>query len=137
MSVLDLNGVGDEKERKRLQVQVDRVIFPGLLWKMLPICCLGFAAIMTLIELRWIPASPAWWWNKHVVAFILWMPLMVLGHRWLDRDRKRAMVELLKCELRCTSCGYSLKATPGGTCPECGAPRPFPLTGRDAAISEK
>lgn len=130
MSVLDLNGVGDEKERKRLHAQVERLVRPRAMWKLIPIACLGFPAILVLIELGWIPTSPAYRWSRHVVAFLFFLPLMVLAQRWINRDRRLAMMELLKCELRCTSCGYALKGSPGTTCPECGAPRPFPMTGQ-------
>lgn len=121
MSVLDLNGVGDPVERKRLLAQVERLVRPRAMWKLIPFSCLGFPAILVLIELGWIPTSPAHRWSRHVVAFLLFLPLMIFAQRWINRDRRRVMIDLLKCELRCTSCGYALKASPGTTCPECGA----------------
>jgi hypothetical protein len=136
MSVLDLNGVADPAERKRLQLQVDRLVGPRALWKLIPIASLGFALIMAMIELRWIPTSPTHWWSRYVVLFILFLPLVIIGQRWVRRDHRRAMIELLKCELRCTSCGYALKGSSGKTCPECGALRPFPMTGCEPAGDE-
>lgn len=137
MSVLDLNGVGDEKERKRLHLQVERSIRGKAFWKLILVASLAFALSVTLIELGWIPTSPGLWWSRHVAMFCVFLPLMVLGQRWINRDRRQAMIELLICELRCTSCGYALKGAPGNTCPECGTARPFPMTGRNAATSEK
>lgn len=132
MNVLDLNGIGDEKERKRLHLLVERSIRGKAFWKLIPVAGLAIAVSVTLFELGWIPVSPGHRWSRHVAMFFVFLPLMVLGQRWINRDRRQAMIELQKCELRCTSCGYALKGAPGNTCPECGAARPFPMTGRTA-----
>ena len=63
---------------------------------------------------RWITSFAAVY-APAVVTFGLWFP------RWLLRRSLRAV--MLREDLRpsvCFRCGYDLRATPTGVCPECG-----------------
>jgi len=127
MSVLDLNGVSDALERKRLHTQVLQAARAQIQGKCVLILLGWMAVVIATKALGWYPAIPNRW-VRGVVTILAMLPAMALMKWLLDRARRREMVEQLRFELRCVECGYPLKGSAGTTCPECGAPRPFPMT---------
>lgn len=136
MSVLDLNGVGDAAERRRLHDQVNQLIRNTNYAIVLSLSFAIAVAAVTLLSTRWFPMSNQW--LRMAIAMITGsVGGIVLAQPLLRRARTRAMVQLLRCEVRCIACGYPLKGSAGTTCPECGAPRPFPMTAQsDSAASQ-
>ncbi len=129
MSVLDLNGVGDPSERERLHGQVNQLIRVTNYTIVLSLSFAISVATAVLLSTNWFPLSNPR--HRIIPAMIAGMVGgILLAQPLLRRARIRAMVELLRCELRCIACGYALKGSPGTNCPECGAPRLFPMTGQ-------
>ena len=136
MSVLDLNGVGDPAERQRLHAEVDQLIRKTNYATTITLACVGAAAVAVFLTRGWFRLSNQW--LRVIIAMVVGSTGgILLAQPLLRRARIRAMVQLLRCELRCIACGYPLKGLPGTNCPECGAPRPFPMTGRDDPIGDK
>jgi len=132
MSVIDLNGVGDASERQRLHDQVNQLIRITNYTIVLSLSFGISVATAILLSTRWFHLSNQW--LRAIIAMVAGsVGGIVVAQPLLRRARTRAMIELLRCELRCIACGYALMGSPGTTCPECGTPRPFPMTGHEIA----
>ena len=136
MSVLDLKGVSDPAERRRLTKYVNRYAIQTTNGTLALIVLCGTIASVLLVELTGTPSTLSQFWKTLAIVLPCLVATALVLHYFLRKHRRNAMIQLLRCELRCTTCGYALKGSPGELCPECGAKRPFSMTGRDAASAD-
>lgn len=128
MSVLDLNGVANPAERKRLMAQANQEMGNAGLGKMFAIIIPVSIAANVIRDMDWTSAiSPGTPTSKRIYGwigtFVIWAIGFVMAYQSRRSERKAALVEILRSARRCTGCGYPIDEAPETICPECGTAR--------------
>lgn len=128
MSVLDLNGVADPAERKRLIKQANQEMGSAGFWKSAPVLIICSLTSSLIRDLNW--GSHLWPGTAFSTKMYGWVALIVIFsagglviQRSLSSERKAVLIEILRSARRCTGCGYPIDESPDAVCPECGTVR--------------
>ena len=125
VSVLDLSGVADPVEHKRLIAQANKEMGNAGVWKQFFLIIACTIASGVFRDLRC--TSPLWPGTPSSTRIYGWLGSFVifsigalLAYHSRRSERKAALVEILRSARRCTGCGYPVDEEPGSMCPECG-----------------